>query len=95
VEAHAQGFWQPEQAELTQPYVERYFAEMPAAVGLRSPWMAEAVARLTFPRYAVAARTRSAAATLLARDGLAPGVRRAVADADDDLARALLARSRW
>ena len=29
MEATAQGFWQPEQAELTASYVARYFAEMP------------------------------------------------------------------
>ncbi|HEX5597583.1 MAG TPA: aminopeptidase N, partial [Micromonosporaceae bacterium] len=53
VEANAGGFWQPEQAELTASYVERYFVEMPAAVKLRTPFVAERVAALAFPRYAV------------------------------------------
>ncbi|MGN9910930.1 aminopeptidase N [Phytohabitans sp. LJ34] len=92
VEAHAEGFWHPEQADLTQSYVERYFADMPAAARRRTPWVADAVAKRAFPRYAVAASTRKAAAALLARDDLEPGLRRVVIDADDDLRRALAAR---
>ncbi|HEY8451073.1 MAG TPA: aminopeptidase N [Natronosporangium sp.] len=93
VEANASGFWQPEQEELTASYVERYFAEMPAAARRRTAWVAERVALLAFPRYAVAPRTRELAAALLARDDLEPGLRRAVTDADDDLRRALAARA--
>ncbi|MGS2617561.1 aminopeptidase N [Micromonospora sp. LZ34] len=93
VEATAEGFWQPEQAELTAGYVDRYFADMPAAARLRTPWTADRVAGLAFPRYAVAQPTREAAAALLARDDLTPGLRRVVTDADDDLRRALIART--
>ncbi|MGI5215616.1 aminopeptidase N [Plantactinospora sp. CA-290183] len=93
VEASASGFWQPEQGELTQSYVERYFAEMPAMTSRRTPWAADRVARLAYPRYAVAERTRELAAALLARDDLVPGLRRVVTDADDDLRRALAARA--
>ncbi|PWR14798.1 aminopeptidase N [Micromonospora sicca] len=93
VEATAEGFWQPEQAELTASYVERYFADMPAAARLRTPWTADRVAALAFPRYAVAQPTRELAAALLARDDLTPGLRRRVTDADDDLRRALVART--
>ncbi|WDZ84820.1 aminopeptidase N [Micromonospora cathayae] len=93
VEATVAGFWQPEQAELTAPYVERYFADMPAAARRRTAWVADEVAQLAFPRYAVAARTRELAAALLARDDLTPGLRRVVTDADDDLRRALTART--
>ncbi|WNM37149.1 aminopeptidase N [Micromonospora halotolerans] len=93
VEATAEGFWQPEQAELTADYVERYFADMPAAARLRTPWTADRVASLAFPRYAVAQTTRELAAALLARDDLTPGLRRRVVDLDDDLRRALVART--
>ncbi|MFU8851869.1 aminopeptidase N [Micromonospora sp. SL1-18] len=93
VEATAEGFWQPEQAELTAGYVERYFADMPAAARLRTPWTANRVAWLAFPRYAVTQRTRELAAALLARDDLAPGLRREVTDRDDDLRRALVGRA--
>ncbi|MER7444728.1 aminopeptidase N [Micromonospora avicenniae] len=93
VEAAAEGFWQPEQAELTSPYVDRYFADMPATARLRTPWTADRVAGLAFPRYAVAQPTREAAAALLARNDLTPGLRRVVTDADDDLRRALIVRT--
>ncbi|MFD2767823.1 aminopeptidase N [Micromonospora eburnea] len=93
IEAAAEGFWQPEQAELTADYVERYFADMPAAAGMRTPWTANRVASLAFPRYAVSQRTRELAAALLARDDLAPGLIREVTDRDDDLRRALVART--
>ncbi|PWR08058.1 aminopeptidase N [Micromonospora acroterricola] len=93
LEATAEGFWQPEQAELTAAYVERYLADMPAAARRRTAWTADRVAALAFPRYAVAQPTREAAAALLARDDLTPGLRRVVTDADDDLRRALVART--
>ncbi|GAA0812447.1 aminopeptidase N [Spirilliplanes yamanashiensis] len=92
VEANAEGFWQPEQAELTAPYVERYFAQMPEVAGRFNPWLAERVAKLAYPRLAVAARTRQLAADLLAAPDLPAQLRRAVVDADDDLRRALSAR---
>ncbi|MDP9791527.1 aminopeptidase N [Catenuloplanes nepalensis] len=90
--AYAQGFWQPEQSELTAPFVARYFAEIPEAARARSGWSAERLAALTFPVFAVSPETRAAAAGLLARDDLHPAVRRAVTDADDDMRRALRAR---
>ncbi|MEV0392599.1 aminopeptidase N [Polymorphospora rubra] len=93
IEARAAGFWQPEQVELTEPYVERYFAEMPAMARVRTPWVADEIAQLAFPAYAVAPRTRELAAAMLARDDIEPGLRRMVTDADDDLRRALAART--
>ncbi|MFY1636973.1 aminopeptidase N [Solwaraspora sp. WMMB335] len=92
VEAYAEGFWQPEQEELTAPYVDRYFTDMPAAARLRAAWVADRVARLAFPQYAVCDATRAAAGALLDRDDLTPGLRRAVTDATDELDRALAAR---
>jgi aminopeptidase N len=92
VEATAEGFWQPEQRALTEPYVSRYFADMPETVRRSAPWLAERVARLAFPSLAVSPRTRRLAAELLADTGLAPQLRRAVIDADDDMRRALAAR---
>jgi aminopeptidase N len=93
LEANATGFWQPEQTGLTDSYVERYFAEMPAAAARRTPWVADRIAGLAYPRYAVAGRTRELAAALLARDDVPSGLRRVVVDADDDLRRALLSRT--
>jgi len=94
LEASARGMFQPEQVELTAPYVARYFAEMPEAARRLTPFIAEQVADQAFPRYAVEERTRELAAAMLARDDIPPGLRRAVIDNDDDLRLALAARAR-
>ncbi|SNT40649.1 aminopeptidase N [Asanoa hainanensis] len=94
LEANGRGLFQPEQVELTAPYVERYFLEMPAAARRRTPYAAERLADLAFPRYAVEPRTRELAAAMLTRDDLPPGLRRIVIDNDDDLRLALAARAR-
>jgi aminopeptidase N len=91
-ESAAMGFWQPEQLALTAPYVERYFAEMPAMMTVRSGYSAERVALTAYPSLAVAPRTRQLAADLLARSDLSPILRRVVTDADDDVRRALESR---
>ena len=92
VESAAAGFWQPEQLVLTDPYVERYFAEMPAMMDVRSGFSAERVALLAYPSVVVEPRTRRLAADLLARPDLATILRRVVMDADDDVRRALVTR---
>jgi aminopeptidase N len=91
-EANAEGFWHPEQLALTEPYVRRYFAEMPGAAARRSSWLAERLAEDAYPAIAVSAQTRQLAADLLARPDLSAVVRRVVLDQDDDMARALSAR---
>jgi aminopeptidase N len=93
VEATAGGFWQPEQIALTGDYVERYFADMPAVMTLRTGMSAERVAVTAYPRYAVSERTRQLAADLLARSDLNSILRRSVVDEDDDMRRALTART--
>ncbi len=92
VEATAESFWQPEQAELTAGWVPRYVAEIPAVAQRFPPWLVERVATAAFPACMVESRTRELAAALLAADDLPASVRRAVTDCDDDLRRALSAR---
>ncbi|GIF72216.1 aminopeptidase N [Asanoa siamensis] len=94
LEANGRGLFQPEQIELTAPYVARYFREMPGAARRRNPYAAERLADLAFPRYHVSAETRDLAAAMLASDDLTPGLRRIVIDNDDDLRLALAARAR-
>jgi aminopeptidase N len=93
VEATAGGFWQPEQIALTGEYVPRYFADMPGVMGLRTGMSAERIAVTAYPRYAVSPATRQLAAGLLARADLNSILRRSVMDEDDDMRRALTARS--
>jgi aminopeptidase N len=92
VEATAAGFWQAEQLRLTQPYAQRYFADMPAMMRIRSGWNAERIATAAYPGLVVSESTRELAAELLARADLPPILRRVVTDADDDMRRALTAR---
>jgi aminopeptidase N len=91
-ESAAMGFWQPEQLGLTAAYVERYFAEMPDVMTVRSGFNAERLALAAYPALAVEPRTRELAADLLAHDDLSPILRRVVTDADDDMRRALDSR---
>jgi aminopeptidase N len=86
------GFWQPEQLGLTAPYVEKYFAEMPAMMTVRSGFSAERVALTAYPALVIEPRTRQLAADLLAGSGLSTILRRVVVDADDDVRRALESR---
>ncbi|WP_018351287.1 aminopeptidase N [Longispora albida] len=85
----ARGFWQPEQRELTRPYVERYFTELPATGKLRSFQVTETLAVYLYPRYELDRETLRHTATLLSRDDIEPSVRRAVVDRTDDLRRSI------
>ena len=92
-EMTASGFWQPEQLDLLREYVPRYFSDMPNMMAFRSGMSGERTASLAYPDIVVQATTRELAADLLARDDLDPILRRVVEDSDDDLGRALAARS--
>jgi aminopeptidase N len=91
--ALAEQFFRRSQVGLTQPYVERYFTEFAAAAGRRGGMMAEGLALLAFPRYAVNPETVTRAEAALAGD-LDPGVRRMIADCRDDMQRLLASRAR-
>ncbi|HEY1174675.1 MAG TPA: aminopeptidase N [Phytomonospora sp.] len=89
----ADGFWHPEQDEVCAPYVERYFAEIPAIFGRLNPQVGTAVVRSAFPSCVVADATMAAAEKLLADESLAPALRRTLIDATDRLRRALAVRN--
>ncbi|MCM3924434.1 ERAP1-like C-terminal domain-containing protein, partial [Frankia sp. AiPs1] len=90
--ATAEGFWQPEQDDLTAAYVSRYFEQMPAMTARRTPHAARQIATFAYPQYAVSARTLRDADALLDRGGLDPVLRRVIVDATDELRRAVRAR---
>jgi len=90
--AAAEGFWHPSQHEVTQSYVERYFAEMPEMARRRSPNMIGQIGIAAYPRYAVDPATVAAAEAVLERSDLNPVLRRVVVDGTDELRRALAAR---
>jgi aminopeptidase N len=89
--ATAQGFWQPAQTELTAGFLERYFAEVPAAGG-RGPAMARVFGREFFPAHAATPDVERAAEKCLDRGDLTPALRRALTDQFDDLRRAVRVR---
>ncbi len=93
--ATAGGFWHPEQAELTWPYAEPYFAQIEATAKLRSGLVVGTVARLAYPATAVDQRTVDLADRLLAQPDLHPAIRRSVVDRTDDLRRAVSSRERF
>ncbi|MEU2072764.1 aminopeptidase N [Streptomyces sp. NPDC013489] len=86
--ATAQGFWQPEQAELVRDYVARFY---PAAIALgarRGAAMAEAAGRYAFPSYAIDRESLALGERHLT-DEMIPALRRKLVDQLDDLTRAL------
>ncbi|ADB32557.1 aminopeptidase N [Kribbella flavida DSM 17836] len=93
--AVCEGFWHPAQAELTAPYVERFFAEIAGTEKLRSGWVVARSALLAFPSYAIDERVAQLAAVLVADESVAAGIRRSVGDEADDLSRALAVRAAY
>ena len=94
VYATAEGFFLPGQERLTEPYVERYFAEIGATARFRQGWALGQVAKLAFPYLAVSGETVQRAEATLATE-LADPVRREVVDGLDQLRRALTALERF
>jgi aminopeptidase N len=93
--ALADGFWDPAQRELTEPYVERYFAEIAGTAAIRSGWVVDRMATLAYPWPMVEAHTAAATRDLLTDQSLHSGIRRSVIDVGDDLDRALAVRARF
>ncbi|WP_207125960.1 aminopeptidase N [Actinocatenispora comari] len=91
--AVGEGFWRPEHAALTDGYVPRYFAELPGTAAWRSPGLLLVAVGFGYPSTAVSERTARLGADLLARDDLAPMLRRKVVEADHEIRVALAARA--
>ncbi|WP_435190725.1 aminopeptidase N [Streptomyces sp. bgisy126] len=90
--ATAQGFWQPEQADLVKEYVPRFYEAAAALGDRRGPAMAEAAGRHAFPAYAVDADSLALGEHHLADTPMIPALRRKLVDQLDDLRRALKVR---
>ncbi|MGW6458237.1 aminopeptidase N [Streptomyces sp. NPDC055078] len=91
--ATAQGFWQPEQADLVREYIPGYFSAAVALAARRGPAIAEAAGRYAFPHHAVDAETLALGETCLHDSDMIPALRRKLADQLDDLRRALSVRT--
>ncbi|MGW0370541.1 aminopeptidase N [Streptomyces coeruleorubidus] len=87
--ATAQGFWQPEQADLVRAYVPRYYTDAVDVAARRGPAIAEAAGRWAFPTHAVDPENLRLGEECLRDAAPIPALRRKLADQLDDLARAL------
>ncbi len=91
--ATAQGFWQPEQADLVADYVPRYFTDAITVSARRGPAIATAVGHYGFPVHAAHPDTLALGRAALDDPATTPALRRRLADQLDDLARALRVRA--
>ena len=92
LQAAARGLWLRGQESHTGPYVDRYFDELPATAKHHSGYLLPHVAEWFYPRFSLEPATVDRARAVLTQPDLAPGVRRGLVDATDDLERALRAR---
>ncbi|WEO98036.1 aminopeptidase N [Streptomyces sp. FXJ1.172] len=90
--ATAQGFWQPEQADLVRHYVPRFYPDAVAVSARRGPAIARAAGRSAFPAHAVDPENLRLGEACLREADPTPALRRALADRLDDLSRALRVR---
>ncbi|MGW2465533.1 aminopeptidase N [Streptomyces bauhiniae] len=90
--ATAQGFWQPEQADLVAEYVPRYYDEAVAVSARRGPAIANAAGAWAFPHHAVDTENLALGEACLRDADPVPALHRRLTDELDDLARALRVR---
>ena len=89
LEAVGLGFWRGGQLELTAPYVERYFADLPDTVKVRSGWVLADAAEHFFPRTSLTRETLARAEALISDSDLDPSIRRRLVDEADTVQRKL------
>jgi len=94
VYATAEGFFVPGQEELTDSYVDRYFAEIGGTGRFRSGWALRDVAAKAYPGLAATPETLRRAEQALAGDLPGP-VRRALLDGTGQLSRAVRSLARF
>jgi aminopeptidase N len=94
LEAAGLGMWRGGQERLTAPYVDRYFADLPATAAVRSGWVLALAAEAFYPLSHADEHTLGLAEALLANpDVLSPSVRKRVVDMADETARRIAIRA--
>ncbi len=86
------GLWRGGQDAVTAPYVDRYFADLPETVRVRSGWTLGDAAQYFFPSASIDEDTLARAQALVADPSLDLTLRRRLADEADDLERLLTVR---
>ncbi len=92
--AVAKGFFRPGQTDLTDGYVSRFFAEMPATAAFRSGWALGQIVTDAFPLVHASPETLALAEETLAQD-LPAAVRRSMTDGTDVMRRAVASVRRF
>ncbi len=85
LEAAGEGMWRAGQEHLTDPYVGRYFDELPGTAQAHSGWVLADVAEAFFPLTSLDDTTVARAHELIARPDLDASLRRRVVDTTDEL----------
>jgi aminopeptidase N len=85
------GFSGPSQSELLEPYVSRYFADIPAVWERRSSEVAQTVVVGLYPSWSISEKSVAAADEFLAGDH-PPALRRLVVEGRAGIVRSLAAR---
>jgi aminopeptidase N len=93
--ATAEGFFHPEQSDLTEAYLPRYFAEIPGTAQFRKGWSLGQLASRCYPETAASTATLQLADATLARPDLDPAIRRSLVDGTDVLRRAVTSLNRY
>jgi aminopeptidase N len=88
------GFQQPDQLELLEPYVERYFLEVRRIWSSRTSEMAQQIVEGLFPAPLVSAETVQAVDECLAAGDVPPALSRLLNEGKSGLERALRARAK-
>ena len=92
LEACGLGMWRVGQDDVLAPYVDRYFADLPGTVEVRSGWLLADAAGDFFPLTSVHQETVDRARALAADEGLERSIRRRLVDQADELERRLAVR---
>jgi aminopeptidase N len=83
------GLWRGGQHAVTAPYVDRYFADLPETVNVRSGWMLGDAAQYFFPVTSIDQETLDRAQALVGDPSLDLTLRRRLSDEADQLQRLL------
>ena len=93
--AVAEAFFHPLHAEVTAPFVDRFFADVVGTSLIRSGWVVARTARIAYPTTAVTEHAVGLVDRLLAEETMESPLRRELTDGADDVRRALASRVRF
>ena len=93
LQASGQGMWRPGQESLTEPYVARFFDQLPGTSAIRSGWLVADAARWFFPLTSLTTETAARAEALANDEGLDHALRRQMAVMADEVRRRIAVRS--